>query len=348
MRGLAASGAGRSDAGRVRDANEDRVLVLERAGFRASLYAVADGLGGHAAGDVASEICVQVLRTRTPALLAARVPPREALIRALREANDAIRARAAPPGRAGMATTCTALLCVDAEALAAHVGDSRAYLLRGREIRQLTTDHSLVQALVRRGGVAPRDADDHAQRHVLTRALGVEPDVQVDVLSVPLHGGDVLCLTSDGLSGAVPAEEIAAVLRAAPGASAACDALVALATARGGLDNASAVVVRLRPRWAAALARGAAPVGIAAALAAGAGAYQLEHSYFLGVRDGRVAVMRGVPARVLGVALFSLERPTPVPLARIAPAYRASLAQGIPVHSPQDAQSLLDDLVRRP
>jgi len=348
VRGLAARGAACSEAGRVREANEDRVLVLDHPGRGAALYAVADGLGGHAAGGIASALCVQVLRARVPALLAARVPPRQALVRALREANDEIRERATAPDLAGMATTCTAVLCVGAEGVVAHVGDSRAYLLRGREMQQLTTDHSLVQQLVRHGGVAPQDAVAHAQRHVLTRALGIEPDVQLDVLSVPLRSGDVFCLTTDGLSGAVPAAEVAAVIRGSQDAEAACERLVGLANTRGGLDNASAVVVRVRSRWAAALARVAAPAAIAAFLAAGVGAYQLEHSYFLGVRDGRVAVMRGVPARVLGVPLFSLVRATPVAVGQVAPAYRASLAQGIPVRSPDDAQSLLDDLVRRP
>ena len=348
MNGLAAAGAACSETGRVREINEDRVLVLDHAGRAAALYVVADGLGGHAAGSVASALAVQVLRARVPALLAARVPPQEALIRAVRAANDEIRERATAPDRAGMATTCTAVLCVGAEGLVVHVGDSRAYLLRGREIQQLTTDHSLIQELVRHGGVAPQDAGAHAQRHVLTRALGVEPDVQPDVLSVPLRSGDVFCLTTDGVSGAVPPEEIAAVIRAAPDADAACETLVGLANARGGLDNASAVVVRLRPRWAAALARIAAPAAVALFLAAGIGVYQVEHSYFLGVSGGRVAVMRGVPVRVLGIALFSLVRATPVAIGQVAPAYRASLTQGIPVRSPDDAQTLLDDLVRRP
>jgi len=348
VRGLAAAGAACSDTGRVREVNEDRVLVLEHAGRGAALYVVADGLGGHAAGSVASALAVQVLRATVPALLAARVPPQEALIRAVRDANDEIRERATDPDRAGMATTCTALLCIGTEGLVVHVGDSRAYLLRGREIQQLTTDHSLVQELVRHGGVAPQDADAHAQRHVLTRALGVEPDVQPDVLTVPLRSGDVFCLTSDGVSGAVPAEEIAAVLRGTPDAEAACETLVGLANARGGLDNASAVVVRLRPRWAAVLARIAAPAALAAFLAVGVGVYQLEHSYFLGVSGGRVAVMRGVPARVLGVSLFTLVRVTAVGIGQVAPAYRASLTQGIPVRSPDEAQNLLDDLVRRP
>jgi len=348
VKGLAAAGAGCSEAGRVREDNEDRVLLLDRAGRGTALYAVADGLGGHAAGSVASELAIHVLRSRVPALVATRVPPQEALVLALREANTEIRDRADAPERAGMATTCTAVLVVGRDGIIAHVGDSRAYLIRGREVRQLTTDHSLVQELVRHGELAPAAAEGHAQRHVLTRALGVAPDVRIDVLSVSLQGGDVVVLTTDGLHGAVPPEEIASVVRETPDSDDACQALVSLANARGGLDNASAVIVRVRPRWVAQCARVLAPVVLAAFLAAGVGVFRLEHSYFLGVGGSRVAVMRGVPVRVLGVPLFSVVRDTPVALAQIAPAYRGRLLQGIPVRTPEDADSLLLDLVHRP
>ncbi|HLJ59327.1 MAG TPA: Stp1/IreP family PP2C-type Ser/Thr phosphatase [bacterium] len=348
MKGLVATGTGCSEAGRVREVNEDRILLLDRAGRGAGLYAVADGLGGHAAGNVASALATDVLRAQVPALIASRVPPSQALVRALRQANDEILARADAPERSGMATTCTALVVSEQEGVIAHVGDSRAHLIRGREVRQLTTDHSLVQELVRRGDLAPDDVGAHSQRHVLTRALGIGPDAQIDVLSVPLRGGDVLVLTSDGLHDAVPPEEIAAVVRGTPDVEEACRTLVSLANARGGLDNASVVVVRVRPRWAVQLTRAVAPVVLAMFLAAGVAVYHLEHSYFLGVRGDRVAVMRGVPARVLGVPLFSVVRATPVPVAEIAPAYRGTVLQGIPVRTPEDAETLLADLVRRP
>jgi serine/threonine protein phosphatase PrpC len=348
MNGFAARGAGVTETGRVRETNEDRILVLDRAGRGAALYAVADGLGGHAAGNLASELAVATLRDAVPALIARRVPPREALVRALRQANALIRERAAAPERSGMATTCTAVVVDGREGVVAHVGDSRAYLIRGLEVRQLTADHSLVAELVRQGGLAPHDAGTHAQRHVLTRALGTEDDVQADVIAVPLRAGDIIVLSSDGLHAPVAPEEMAAVIRGTPDLAEACRILAGLANARGGLDNASAVVVRLRPRWAARAARIAAPLALAALLAAGGGAYRLEHSYFLGVHGDRVAVMRGVPARPLGIALFSVLRVTPVQVAQIAPAYRSRLLHGIPAQSPADAETLLRDLLDRP
>lgn len=348
MRGFAASGAGVSEIGRVRESNEDRVLLLDNAGGGRALYVIADGLGGHAAGSIASELAVTTLRDEVPALLSQRVPPREALILGLRRANATIREHAHAPGRSGMATTCTAVLFGERGAIVAHIGDTRAYLIRGLEVRQLTTDHSLVGELVRYGGLSPAAAGGHAQRHVLTRALGTEDDAQIDVLSVPLRGGDTFVLASDGLHSAVSPEEMGAVIRGTPDLIEAGSILVGLANARGGLDNASAVIVRLRPRWIGRVARVLVPAGLAVFLAAGVGMYRLEHSYFLGVRGNRVAVMQGVPAHVLGVPLFSVVRVTPVPVAQIGPAYRSRLLQGIPARSPGDAETLLQDLLHRP
>ncbi len=348
MRGFTARGAGTSEIGRVRETNEDRILLLDHAGRGIALYALADGLGGHAAGGLASEVAVGTLRQEIPALLARRTPPQEALVLALRRANAAIRAQAASPERSGMATTCTAVILGGRDGVIAHVGDTRAYLIRGLEVRQLTTDHSVVAELVRHGSVAPADAGAHAQRHVLTRALGGDDDVHIDVVTVPLRAGDMLVLTSDGLHTTVSPQEMAAVIRGTPDPLEACRILTGLANARGGLDNASAVAIRLRPRWIGRVGRIAAPLALAALLAAGAGAYRLEHSYFLGVTRGQVAVMRGVPARMLGLPLFSVLRVTPVPVARIAPAYRGRLQDGIPADSPEDAETLLQDLLHRP
>lgn len=348
MRGFAACGAGTSEIGRVRETNEDRILLLDDAGRGTALYAVADGLGGHAAGGLASELAVTTLRQEIPALLARRTPPQEALVLGLRRANALIREQAASSERAGMATTCTAVILGGRDGVVAHVGDSRAYLIRGLEVRQLTTDHSVVAELVRHGSVAPADAGAHAQRHVLTRALGSGDDVQIDVVTVPLRAGDILVLTSDGLHAAVSPEEMAAVIRGTPDPLEACRILAGLANARGGLDNASAVAIRLRPRWIGQVAGVVAPVALAALLAAGTGVYRLEHSYFLAVRGDRVAVMQGIPARVLGVPLFSVLRVTPVSVAQIAPAYRGRLQDGIPAQSPGDAEALLQNLLRAP
>ncbi len=148
-----------------------------------------------------------------------------------------------------MATTCTAVILSGGEGILAHVGDSRAYLLRGSKIRQLTRDHSLAAELARSGGIEPRDAGAHAQRHLLTRALGTDERVEIDLDTIALRGGDCLVLTTDGLHTVVTSEELAGVIRDAADAQEACRTLVGLANARGGFDNASAIIVRVRPRW---------------------------------------------------------------------------------------------------
>ncbi len=348
MRGFVAHSAGVSEIGRVREANEDRVLLLNHAGGGTALYAVADGLGGHAAGSLASDLAVTTLRREVPTLLAQRVPPGEALALGLRRANAVIRERASEPEHSGMATTCTAVMIGSRDGILAHIGDSRAYLIRRSEIRQLTTDHSLVAELVRHGGLAPADAGTHSQRHVLTRALGMNDDAQIDVLTIPLRSGDLLVLTTDGLHAAVPPEEMAAVFRVTADLGEACRMLTGLANARGGLDNASIAAVRVRPRWIDRAARILGAVALAVLIAAGIGAFRLEHSYFLGVRGTQVAIVRGIPARILGIPLFSVLKVTSVPVAQIAPAYRGRLQDGIPVQSPEDAESLLQDLLHRP
>jgi serine/threonine protein phosphatase PrpC len=344
MPDLISHAAARSETGRVRTVNEDRVLLVEDVGGGAALYAVADGLGGHAGGDVASTLAVDTLARRVRALLGDHLPPRDALVAAMREANAAIHAGAAGD-RAGMATTCTAVLVWGAEAIVAHVGDSRAYLLRGHEIAPLTTDHSLAVELAQQAGVAPIDVEHHTQRHVLTRALGPAPDIVIDVAAEALRSGDLLVLTTDGLHNAVAPQELAHVLRTARDLDEACGVLVGLANARGGLDNASVVVVRLATRWPHRVMRVVTPIALAALVAAGAAAYRLEHAYFLGVRGNRVAVMRGVPGHLLGVPLSGVVKVTTVPLEQVAPLYRGRLRRGIPTPSPEAAESLLPGLL---
>ena len=348
MSGFAARGAGLSEIGRVRETNQDRILLRDRLTRGASLYAVADGLGGHAAGGVASTLAVETLVREVPALLERRLTPAEALALAVRRANADINAQASSPDRAGMATTCTAALIAGHAAVLAHVGDSRAYLLRGMDIRQLTVDHSVVAEMVRHGTLSPAAAGEHAQRHVLTRALGTASDVQIDVLAVPLRARDALLLVSDGVHSAVTPQEMVDIVRTTRDGGEACRMLVGLANARGGTDNASVVLIRVRPKWLDRVGRLVTAAALAAFIAAGIGAYRLEHAYFLGVSGDRVAVMRGVPARILGVPLFTVVRVTGVAVGQIAPAYRLQLLQGIPARDPADADALLQDLLHRP
>jgi PPM family protein phosphatase len=224
-----------TDTGRVRTGNEDAFLVAP------PVYVVADGMGGHRGGEVASRIVVDMLRASAADLDA---HDGEALDDAVRAAGRAIlHAADADAALRGMATTCTAMLVHGRVARIAHVGDSRAYLWRRGHLVQLTDDHSVVALLVREGGLSPAEAAVHPARNVVFRALGHDPDVEVDAVEASLGTGDRLLLCSDGLSNMVDDATIETVLREVPGAQPAADELVALANAAGGADNVTVVIV---------------------------------------------------------------------------------------------------------
>ena len=217
----------------MRRHNEDRSLA------RPAVLAVADGMGGALAGEVAAQVAVEAV-----AALAAPVTADD-VRQALQEANRAIRRMAAEdPDKAGMGTTLTTALLADDRLDVVHVGDSRAYLWRDGELRQLTEDHSVVAELVRRGSLSAEDAEHHPHRNVITRALGAEPDVVADTVSEALRDGDVVLLCSDGLSSYVPERDIAAALAAAGSLREAAAALVERANAAGGTDNVTVVLAR--------------------------------------------------------------------------------------------------------
>jgi serine/threonine protein phosphatase PrpC len=217
----------------VRRHNEDRSLA------RPAVLAVADGMGGALAGEVAAQVAVEAV-----AALAAPVTADD-VRQALQEANRTIRRMAAEdPDKAGMGTTLTTALLADDRLDVVHVGDSRAYLWRDGELRQLTEDHSVVAELVRRGSLSAEDAEHHPHRNVITRALGAEPDVVADTVSEALRDGDVVLLCSDGLSSYVPERDIAAALAAAGSLREAAAALVERANAAGGTDNVTVVLAR--------------------------------------------------------------------------------------------------------
>jgi protein phosphatase len=226
-----------TDVGRVRTSNQDQLLVAS------PLFAVADGMGGHAAGEVASLTAIEALKAAFNGDGSA-----SALVAAAEHANRSVWDRAqAEPGLRGMGTTLVALALVeeDGEQRLAiiNVGDSRVYLLRDSEIEQLTTDHSLVQELIDDGQLSEAEADYHPQRHVLTRALGVDADVRVDCLQILPVKGDRYVLCSDGLSREVSDAQLASVLRRLADPEDAAKELVAQARAHGGNDNITVVVV---------------------------------------------------------------------------------------------------------
>jgi len=228
-----------TDVGRVRTNNEDSLYV------EAPVFAVADGMGGPAAGEVASAIAVATLKAT---LASPDGHSRDALANAVRQANGAIYDRAAgDPALRGMGTTLTALALVEEDGddvlAVVNVGDSRAYRLRDGELEQLTDDHSVVEEMVRIGRLTPDEATVHPQRHMLTRALGIQPDVEVDCFGVTPFAGDRYLLASDGLTNEVPDSEIAAILRRLEDPDDAAQELVHLARTNGGRDNITVIVV---------------------------------------------------------------------------------------------------------
>lgn len=230
-----------SDVGRRRRSNEDCHGVVTALG----LYVVCDGMGGHNAGKVASDLATGALVRAVSDLEGMSATPAERLRYAVAKANQEVHRTASSDRElAGMGTTLVALLARDGRVALAHVGDSRAYLVRGGAIRQLTVDHSLVGELLRRREITAEVAREHPHRHVLTRALGVRDVVEPDLMELSPSGDDVFVLCSDGLTNHVRDEEIAEAVGAGGDLGRACRELVALANARGGEDNTTLLLVR--------------------------------------------------------------------------------------------------------
>jgi PPM family protein phosphatase len=226
----------KTDTGRQRRDNEDSALA------RAPVFVVADGMGGAQAGEVASRIAIEAFERGLPD----SGTPEERLASRVREANHQIYERSRTDrGRAGMGTTLTAAYLDHSHVAIAHVGDSRAYLFRDGTLQRLTQDHSLVDELVRRGKLTEEQAAEHPQRSIITRALGPEPDVEVDTWSYPARAGDVVLLCSDGLTSMISEERIAEILAAHHDLDAAADELIREANEAGGRDNITVVLFRV-------------------------------------------------------------------------------------------------------
>jgi serine/threonine protein phosphatase PrpC len=237
-----AQAAGVTDAGRKRRRNEDAYVVDP------PLFAVADGMGGAQAGEVASQLAAAVLR-ESPG---PDGDPAQRVVALIQEANRQIYERARRDAQAsGMGTTITAAMLAEDEVAIGHVGDSRAYRIRGGELEQLTEDHSLVADLMRSGRLTPEEAETHPQRSVITRALGTDPDVDVDTLTVGAQPGDVFLLCSDGLTSMVGDEEILRALAESNTLEHAARTLVKAANRHGGEDNITIVLFALEGEEAA-------------------------------------------------------------------------------------------------
>jgi len=244
------SWAMRSEPGAVRDSNEDFSDAFvstapDDAWDRGPLFVVADGMGGHAAGEVASKIAVETsIAAWTGGAPAA---PPQGVRTAIRSANGAVYDASTLPGHRGMGTTIVALTVAGREAIIGHVGDSRAYLVRGGECTQLTADHSRVAEMVRMKILTPEEAVAHPARNQLTRSLGTDLAVQVDLTRTPVEQADTIVLCTDGIWDVVSrvdiAEAIAAMGGDRPSPFAAVDQLIEMALKRGASDNVTALTV---------------------------------------------------------------------------------------------------------
>ncbi len=225
-----------TDTGLQRRANEDSMLV------RSPLFVVADGMGGAQAGEVASRLAVETFKGG----LADGSDPEASLLAQVEQANERINELShANIEHAGMGTTITAVYLGEQDMVVAHVGDSRAYCLREGELMRLTDDHSLVDELIRQGKLTPEEAEEHPQRSVITRALGPEPSVEVDVRAFRARPGDVYLLCSDGLTTMLSEDELLDLLSSNPVLRDAGEQLILAANAAGGKDNITVVLLRV-------------------------------------------------------------------------------------------------------
>ena len=366
----------KSDVGQVRQANEDSYLVDE------PLFVVADGMGGHIAGDVASSTAVSVIAGQASTASAENL---QTLVDLVRAANKAIWEKAGQdPSLKGMGTTCTLMLVDNEKAYFAHVGDSRAYLLRGGELTQVTEDHTLVGRMVKEGRLSEEEAESHPQRSIITRALGVDSDVEVDVMSLDLRPGDRILLCSDGLSSMISDEAIVGPLREETDPQRVADRLVELANEAGGEDNVTVVIIDVtedKPAAATAVRRSptvsaespsprhveeAAPAEerrhrtwprklaitlvLVALLVAGAfflGRWYLNNQWFVGLNeDDVVTAFQGIDGSVLGIELSSaaVVSDPPIAIEDLPQAQRESVRDGLPADSEEDALAEIDKL----
>jgi protein phosphatase len=312
-------------------------------------------MGGHRGGDVASSLALETVE----ALFRER---EGSLADQVREANRAVHERSVADQQvSGMGTTLTAVMVEDATVRLAHVGDSRAYLLRAGDLRQLTADHTLVARMVKAGEITREQAAVHPHRNVVTRSLGTDASVQVDEDTVALLDGDRVLLCSDGLTAMVQEDQIRAILESEPDPQRGADRLVTAANRAGGVDNITVLVLDAHseegdppPGTMPAPSRRPSPrrlvAGLLVAIVVIVGtlfvvrAY-LDRQWYVGESEGRIAVFRGIPARPLGITLSDVDTQTEIPVDDVAilEVY-PDLADGISAESRDDAYAIVEQM----
>ncbi len=333
----------RSDVGCVRSHNEDSYLV------QSPLFCVCDGMGGHAAGEVASSIAVETIAKTAPSSADAAQ-----LAAAVEAANAAIIAAASNGlGKPGMGCTATCAYIEGNTIAIAHVGDSRAYLLHEDTLIRVTRDHSYVEELVDAGEITADEARVHPNRSVITRALGSDPAMYADHFCLNIEEGDRLILCSDGLSSMVPDGEIETIATKSSTAQICVDNLVDAALAAGGHDNVSVVVVdvvddgrikqilhRRRRNLIIAISAAVAALVIAAIVCA----VSISNSVFLGVNsDETVAIYKGIHSEIFGLKLYQIEDTTSVKVYDLPDDTRSRLEEGIAQDSVEQARHTISE-----
>lgn len=333
----------RTDIGSRRERNEDSLVV------KPPLFAVADGMGGHNAGDVASEVAVNTL-----AALAPTIPDIDLLGQAVESANHAVITASRKAGCEGMGTTMTACVLRENKLAIAQAGDSRAYLLHAGKLQQVTRDHSLVADMVEKGQLTPEEARRHPNRSVITRALGNDPDMLPDLYEITASAGDRLLLCSDGLTSMVEDGDIQAILARVREPQQCVDALVREAISNGGADNVTVIVVDITGSSARAIARErrrgkrwTALVLIALALVVCGcvfGVFNwMQNAAYLSEVDGKVAVYRGIPDTIPGIETHWLVDVSDVDVDALQPGAQASIRKGLEVDNVEEAQRLVGE-----
>ncbi|HLW17699.1 MAG TPA: Stp1/IreP family PP2C-type Ser/Thr phosphatase [Actinomycetota bacterium] len=328
-----------TDVGRVRERNEDAAFAGDH------VFAVADGLGGHRAGEVASDLAlgsVRALDQAEPRAAAKQVAD------AVRDGNKAVHDRAeGDESLRGMGTTMTAVVISGNTAFIAHVGDSRCYLIRAGQITQLSRDHTLVARMVSEGRLTPEQAEAHPQRSVLTRALGADKDVDVDESRITLIDGDRLLLCSDGLTGMLSNDEIRDYATSGSDLDEICQRLVDAANERGGQDNITVVLIdigdsahpgrkphRARPKKTGRRFPWRLVVWVLILGALVGGGYGgvkawADRSYYVGFNGNDVAIYQGLPVSFAGVHLSHVQEPTPIKKTDVVEYFRPRLTDGV-------------------
>ena len=331
----------RSDVGLVRTHNEDSFLL------QAPLFVVSDGMGGHAAGEVASSIAIETIGQQAPGsaddvLLGA----------AVESANTSVISAAEQGiGKPGMGCTATAVIIDKNHMAVAHVGDSRAYVLRQGTLVRVTHDHSYVEELVDSGQITADEARTHPSRSIITRALGSDPDMYADHFSLEVGDGDRIILCSDGLSGMIGDGQIESLAVSSATPQQAADNLVAAALTAGGADNVTVVVIDVLDDGVAEAARktllrragsiSAVILGVMVAVVLIAMAF-VRSEWYLGVNGSTVGLYRGINGSFFGVSMSELVGTSAVELSDLPVAVQDQLENGIRVDSEEAGRAAID------